>query len=262
MPEEGIRSIPVKLDLPEGMIEAEISLSADSERLVVLAFKMLAISSEVADMAARAVRRAGREISCQKGCGVCCRQLVPLSPPEAAMIYEFLETMPEPQRRRCCDRFAELGRRLNDIGFMAQLERLRDPHISDRQYHSITQEYFRLNLACPFLEEESCSIYRVRPSMCREYLVTSPPGNCADPAQTPVTRVPVSVRLSEALALTWADLAGKAVVVIPLVVAPTWISLHPEVRKVRGTAEAMLRILLGHMSSKQNNPPVKVSRCF
>ena len=37
------------------------------------------------------------------------------------------------------------------------------------------REYFQLGIPCPFLEEESCSIYHDRPITCREYLVTSPP---------------------------------------------------------------------------------------
>jgi Fe-S-cluster containining protein len=249
LPEDGVCSIPLRLDLPEGTIDLEIPLSADSERLVVLAFKVLAISSEVADMAAQAVRRAGHEISCKKGCGVCCRQLVPLSPPEAAMVYEFVETMPAARQRRTRDRFAQQNRRLTELGFMAQLERLQDPTISDQEYHAIVEAYFRLKVPCPFLVEEGCSIYPVRPSMCREYLVTSPPRNCVDPVRTPVSRVPVSLRLSEALARTWRSLTGEAVFVIPLVLAPMWVSRYPGVRKVRGPSVAVLRTLLGHMSS-------------
>ena len=99
-----IRTLPITLDFPEGKIDAEIDLPLGPERLVVLAFKMLAISSEVADMAARAAEKLGLKISCKKVCGACCRQLVPLSPPEAAMIFEFVESMPEPQNPRVEDR--------------------------------------------------------------------------------------------------------------------------------------------------------------
>jgi hypothetical protein len=34
-------------------------------------------------------------------------------------------------------------------------------------------------VACPFLEDEACSIHADRPLSCREYLVTSPPELCA-----------------------------------------------------------------------------------
>ncbi len=43
------------------------------------------------------------------------------------------------------------------------------------------RRYFHLGIACPFLEDESCSIHADRPISCREYLVTSPAVNCADP---------------------------------------------------------------------------------
>ena len=39
-------------------------------------------------------------------------------------------------------------------------------------------EYFKPQIPCPFLEDESCSIYAERPFVCREYLVTSPAENC------------------------------------------------------------------------------------
>ena len=75
------RTAAITFDFPEGRIDAAIDLSPGSVRLVVLALKMLAISSEVADMAMQAARGLGFEVSCKKGCGACCRQLVPLSPP-------------------------------------------------------------------------------------------------------------------------------------------------------------------------------------
>jgi Fe-S-cluster containining protein len=51
--------------------------------------------------------------------------------------------------------------------------------------------YFTLSIACPFLEEESCSIHAERPLVCREYLVTSPAKLCAGPRQDDVKPVAV-----------------------------------------------------------------------
>ncbi|HEY4330425.1 MAG TPA: YkgJ family cysteine cluster protein, partial [Phycisphaerae bacterium] len=40
------------------------------------------------------------------------------------------------------------------------------------------KKYFDLRIACPFLENELCSIYTDRPLVCREYQVTSPVSHC------------------------------------------------------------------------------------
>lgn len=45
----------------------------------------------------------------------------------------------------------------------------------------------------PFLEDDACSIHPHRPSVCREYLVTSPAEHCAELGRKLVKRVPVSV---------------------------------------------------------------------
>ena len=71
---------------------------------------------------------------------------------------------------------------------------------SDRE---VSTGYFALGVACPFLEEESCSIHAERPLVCREYLVTSPAERCAGPAQEGVT--PVAVPKFSAAARTLQD---------------------------------------------------------
>ena len=57
------------------------------------------------DMGVRAAESLGKEISCQKGCGACCRQPVPLAEIEAYQIAELVENMPEPRRSEIKMRF-------------------------------------------------------------------------------------------------------------------------------------------------------------
>ncbi len=59
--------------------------------------------------------------------------------------------------------------------------------------------YFALAIACPFLEDERCSIHEHRPSICREYLVVSPPMHCASLDAEHVRRVTIPVPVSSAL---------------------------------------------------------------
>jgi Fe-S-cluster containining protein len=124
----------------------------------------------------------GKEISCRKGCGACCRQLVPVSRTEGERLLGVIEAMPPERRRELGARFAAAATAIKGAGLDQRRGR------ADRE---LSTAYFALGIPCPFLEEESCSIHPERPLVCREYLVTSPAELCAGPAQEGVTPVPV-----------------------------------------------------------------------
>lgn len=132
----------------------------------------------------------GGAISCRKGCGACCRQLVPISRTEGEALLALLETLPAPRRAVLAERFGVASAKLADAGLR---DRLLDPGrrtgLTDRD---LSTAYFGQGIACPFLEDESCSIHPDRPLVCREYLVTSPAELCAGLAQEGVTPVPVA----------------------------------------------------------------------
>ncbi len=125
---------------------------------------------------------AGKTISCRKGCGACCRQLVPISRTEGERLLDLVEAMPRERRGEIKRRFAAAEAILEPAGFA------RPEGKTDRE---LSTSYFALGVPCPFLEDESCSIHAERPLVCREYLVTSPAMLCAGPVQEGVTPVPV-----------------------------------------------------------------------
>jgi Fe-S-cluster containining protein len=239
---------PIVLDLPEGRIEARIELDSYAERLVDLACKMMGISSVAADMGARAAGRVGLKVSCRAGCGHCCRQLVPLSAPEAAMVFEYVMTMAEPGRSVIAGRFSGAVERLEKNGLMSELKYLQEPSISDQEQMAITRKYFEQQIACPFLEDESCSIYEMRPSMCREYLVCSPADHCQAPYDKSILKLPVSMRLSQALTHVWAGLTRTPPVLIPFILALRWTDQNPTSRSLTGKSGPLLHALLKQIS--------------
>jgi Fe-S-cluster containining protein len=129
-----------------------------------------------------AAAEAGKAISCRKGCGACCRQLVPISRSEGERLLDLVEAMPRERRGEIKRRFAAAEAILGPAGFGAP---------SGKTDRELSTSYFALGVPCPFLEEESCSIHAERPLVCREYLVTSPADLCAGPLQEGVTPVPV-----------------------------------------------------------------------
>jgi Fe-S-cluster containining protein len=166
---------------------------------------------------------AGRQVSCRAGCGACCRQAVPLAAAEARAIAALVAALPEPRRALVTGRFAAARAALaaagltTDTGIIAGYDRAgRDAY---------GRAYFRLGLACPFLEDESCSIHPERPLSCREYLVTSPASACADPNDDTIRPVPLAGRPSAAVTARGKEIEGHGTVL--LVDALEWAAGHP-----------------------------------
>lgn len=146
-------------------------------------------------MGDRAIARAaasGETLSCKAGCGACCRQLVPVSASEAQALAHLVAAMPQPRQAQVRARFDVVLGALAEAGL---LDRLSD----EGDLRGLGMDYFRLGLACPFLEEESCSIHPDRPTSCREYLVTSPAAACAAPTPTTIDLLPLDGDPSRAL---------------------------------------------------------------
>jgi Fe-S-cluster containining protein len=153
--------------------------------------------------------------------------LVPISGAEARLLAQVVEAMPEPRRSEVRARFAEACRSLEAAGL---LDRLRHPgQVADAEVLELGLAYFGLGLACPFLEDESCSIHPDRPLSCREYLVTSPPEACSRPTGETVRRVPLPARVAAAArAVERPNSATAAGGWVPLVLALEWAEAHPE----------------------------------
>lgn len=163
------------------------------------------MSSGVVDYCVKDVEAKGKTISCKAGCGACCRQAVPISEVEAYQIAELVEAMPEPRRTAIRERFASALAHFKQIRWFDRLVDLKDmafeghPDFSPKDYDEVVTGYMRENIPCPFLEDESCSIHPERPSVCREYLVTSPAENCGAPTPENIEKVPIFLRPSKAL---------------------------------------------------------------
>lgn len=186
-----------------------------------------ALSDAVVRETSAAVEAAGAKISCRKGCGACCRNLVAISEVEARRVGAVVESLPEARRDVVRGRFAEARRRLERAGLLEELES--PDRVTDEGYTALVGAYFEEGIPCPFLEEESCSIYDERPITCREFLVTSPPEHCASLGSEGVERVRLPVRVFNAVA-RWQAPPSEHFLErwVPLVLAPSWAAAHPD----------------------------------
>jgi Fe-S-cluster containining protein len=233
-------SLPVSDELPPGWGVAEVRFSIagrlfqariEAPAGPVRGVELLAIFQRVAEsvigVAVQEAEAEGRRISCRAGCGACCRQLVPISEIEARRLAALVEALPEPRRSEVRARFADAVRRLDAAGVGAKIRRP-DSH-PDAGLRAIGLEYFSVGVACPFLEQESCSIHPDRPIACREYLVTSPAEHCARPTAETVDVVPLPGKVSTAvLRLSPPAPDSRSVSWVPLVLALEWAAAHPD----------------------------------
>jgi Fe-S-cluster containining protein len=86
-------------------------------------------------------------LACQEGCAYCCHFPLDLTPPELIWISEFLHKIPEPR-------------------VLAALEE-RTARIADQTRGMNAAERTASRLPCPLLVENRCSVYPVRPLLCR-----------------------------------------------------------------------------------------------
>lgn len=211
--------LKLKLEVPTAEMPAESMLPA-----------LRALCNQVVDGVEETARKNGSDISCRAGCGACCRQYVPISPAEARMIAELVERMPEERKTRLKRRFSEAAERFRASAVKENAMNYNRLPTDERI--AMIKDYFRLGIACPFLEDESCSIYADRPLICREYLVISSPEHCATLDEGGIRRLQLPVSVAQ----TFSEMEGvrRAGVhpCLPLVLALEWTADHPEEQKL------------------------------
>lgn len=172
--------LDVSFTVPEGPCGAE-ALLPEVQRF----------ANQLTDHAVSKVEQAGLKVSCTKGCGACCRQMVPISPTEARGLARLVDTMPPDRAAAVRSRFEAARVRMSEAALVPNGH----PDKDKAAYREYGLAYFKQAVPCPLLENESCSIHPDRPLVCREYLVTSPPEGCAALGSGQVRQVPVPLRV-------------------------------------------------------------------
>ncbi|MBX7105065.1 MAG: YkgJ family cysteine cluster protein [Gemmataceae bacterium] len=173
--------------------------------------------------------RQGRPISCASGCSACCRHLVAVSPAEAQDLADFVAELPAERQAAVRERFAEAKRKFESIGLLVAGETHgeRGMHSSQGANHServrtLSYRYFQEQIACPFLENDTCIAYERRPMVCREHCVTSPAENCAHLDGSGVRPVTPPIDMAPVLARAGKRLLGMKAQTVPLILALEW----------------------------------------
>lgn len=238
---DGSCSQPVYVMIPQPSERFEISLNTSAGQITTavdvptgfvpvtsIVPLMRRLGEEAQALEVTRLAEAGSVPSCQKGCAACCRMLVPLSAPEAFAVRDWIRSRSGPEQARIIARLAEAKVRLLSHGIWQHLSELSEAseQPGDDALDEINRSYYALRLACPFLDEEVCTIYDERPAACRELLVTSPADRCEDLLSNPVDTISAPIRMSTVLALLWQELTNTSTRLIPLPLVLDWTNNH------------------------------------
>jgi len=225
-----VERLEVTVNTPAGPVTAPVEVPTGFIPVTEIVPLLRRLGEQAQALVERTALATGQTISCRKGCAACCRMLIPLSAPEAYRLKDTISQMPEDRRKATLDRIAQAQHRLNAAAMLTRLSEIAESERqwSDAEMEPINRAYFALQMPCPFLVDETCSIYEDRPAACRELQVTSPAEWCRDPVTNPVRALPVPLRVSTVLGLLWSTLVGGPIRFIPLPLALAWSDRHAD----------------------------------
>jgi Fe-S-cluster containining protein len=254
---EATLTASVELAGADWRLKTRLTVPAERTTLLPLLPMVQALTDEVVRVAVQSAEEKGQRISCAKGCGACCRQVVPITEVEARGLAAIVEELPEPRRSIIRSRFSDARRLLEESGLLGRLES--DAPLTKEETTALGLDYFHLGIACPFLEEESCTIHHDRPIACREYLVTSPAEHCAVPSAEKVRCLSLPLKVSNALSRLEQPLSrGATAGRVPLVLALEWAAAHKSVPQIR-PGPAWVEQLMENLTGRTVPSPDAVS---
>lgn len=233
-------TIPLNIAGVEVVLQVDAPAGPTRPRRLLPVFQQ--ITNAIVNVAVKKAEGKGKIISCKAGCGACCRQLVPIAEIEAFHLRDLVEEMDEPRKAEIKTRFTAALEILKSAGFLEMLERPRELSLEERK--TLGNEYFKLQIACPFLENESCSIHPNRPLSCREYLVTSPSENCARP-QNNIEGVDLPAKVSISVYALDSDPSAKLHKWVPLILALEWANAHEDDSTPRNGPDLVMDVING-----------------
>lgn len=214
-----IGGAPLELDMtiPQGEVKLRRMLPVFQQ-----------VSNTLTRLGAEGLEARGQPISCKAGCGACCRQAVPIAETEAFAIRDLVEGMEEPKRSEVKKRFEEGAKHFHEIGWFDKAGKALESSMDE--YVKAVDDYFREGIACPFLENESCSIHPYRPIACREYMVTSPAENCSIPDGAGVNTVEHFLLVSNPVIKMSETKLENGLPYVPLIRALEWAENNAEIQ--------------------------------
>lgn len=113
---------------------------------------------------------------CGKGCSACCHQMVYATSWEEELIRHYVESKMFPKVKQVVRK--QLVDWWRTFKTMAR-QSTREAPLTQYEQAEIQRLMRQQRVRCPFLVDDVCSIYPVRPAVCRAHVVANDPSGCA-----------------------------------------------------------------------------------
>ncbi len=183
------------------------------------------ISTKVALAVLDYLKQQGQDVPCRKGCSQCCYYLVPLSVPEAFCMRRQILAMNPARREFLVNRWLETAAIVIENHQHSDEQNLT---FTESDISQISQWYSKIKLPCPFLSEKLCTVYQIRPSACREHIVTGSSELCGTDTTKDCNVVKMPVSILEAMTKLTAQLEQSQPEAVMLSVALPWTQINLE----------------------------------
>jgi Fe-S-cluster containining protein len=134
---------------------------------------------------AAAVAQSGEHIACKRGCNGCCEEPIMIFRPEAARVWRWLER-PENKETRLAFLAAYPQWKAKIGKTVDRLSELFETDSANYVQHHV--DAWREGVLCPFNRDGDCTVYPVRPTICRTGHALETNANCSGSAEAPAKR--------------------------------------------------------------------------
>jgi Fe-S-cluster containining protein len=110
---------------------------------------------------------------CKKGCDYCCYHAIYVSFLEGYYVKSFLEHLPDARFQIIKDEWLKWMKTCSELNLFSR--QLATPQL----FAAHNQIYDDHKIKCPFLLDNECSIYEVRPIICRTFFTFTTPDMCS-----------------------------------------------------------------------------------
>ena len=190
-------SVKLKLEIAGDPLDLETRVPETRTSAVELIPAFQAFTNQVVTHSIRQAEKSGKSISCKAGCGACCKQPVPVTLLEVEYLNRVVKKMPAQKQQQIRAIFVDHLKAVQEAGLLDKLQVIAS--LKSEERHQLAVDYFNLDLECPFLENQSCGIYKDRPLECREFLVTSDPRYCAELDPQGIEHIDKQMHMASAL---------------------------------------------------------------
>lgn len=130
----------------------------------------------------------GKQPSCREGCTWCCYHYVTVSLAHGIVIADYLYRRKD-LLKQFLDRYEDWSKQGASIA--DDIDHIRNQALTSStptghilgETRPLSMHYLEANIPCPFLADDRCSIYPVRPMSCSGHHSVSPPDWCAPASQ-------------------------------------------------------------------------------